>query len=273
MTVKNVRMHGAAPYSVAVIHGGPGAAGEMAPVARQLALSRGVLEPLQTMRTLSGQVDELRNVLEEHGEPPLTLIGFSWGAWLSVVCASTYPAVTRKLILVGSGPYEQKYAARILDTRLERLSPGERAEARSLIARLDRPGDASSATEAEDQALARLGALFSRADAYDPIALAADDEETVDCEAKTFRDVWREAAELRRSGKLLESCRWLGCPVTAIHGDHDPHPAEGVREPLSANVARFRFILLARCGHKPWIERQARAAFFRTLEREILRED
>ena len=35
--VKNLRTYGEAPFNIAVIHGGPGAAGEMAPVARELA--------------------------------------------------------------------------------------------------------------------------------------------------------------------------------------------------------------------------------------------
>ena len=45
-----------------VVHGGPGACGEMAPVARRLASARGVLEPIQTALSLEGQVEELRTV-------------------------------------------------------------------------------------------------------------------------------------------------------------------------------------------------------------------
>jgi len=33
--LNNLRQYGNAPFSVAVIHGGPGASGEMAPVARE----------------------------------------------------------------------------------------------------------------------------------------------------------------------------------------------------------------------------------------------
>lgn len=66
--IKNLRIHGKAPFSVAVIHGGPGAPGHMAPVARELANEWGVLEPLQTAASLEGQVQELRDVLETHGD-------------------------------------------------------------------------------------------------------------------------------------------------------------------------------------------------------------
>ncbi|MDY7042547.1 MAG: alpha/beta hydrolase, partial [Chloroflexota bacterium] len=100
----------------------------MAPVARELASGRGVLEPLQTATSLEGQVEELRRSLENYGDLPINLIGFSWGAWLSFIVAARYPAIIEKLILVGSGPYEEKYVARLQETRLNRLSEGERTE-------------------------------------------------------------------------------------------------------------------------------------------------
>ena len=75
--------------------------------------------------------------------------------------------------------------------------------------------------------------------------------------------------EFRASGELLKTVSRIQCPVVAIHGTYDPHPAEGIREPLSRVLPDFRFILLEDCGHLPWIERQARDEFFRVLEQEI----
>ena len=81
--------------------------------------------------------------------------------------------------------------------------------------------------------------------------------------------VWREAAALRQSGELLEMGKKIKCPVVAIHGDYDTHLAEGVREPLSRVLNDFRFILLEKCGHEPWIERHARDRFYEVLKEEI----
>jgi pimeloyl-ACP methyl ester carboxylesterase len=78
--MQNLRSYGQPPFRVAVIHGGPGAPGEMAPVARALALQRGLVGPIQTATSLVGQIEELRTTLERHGERPVTLIGYSWGA-------------------------------------------------------------------------------------------------------------------------------------------------------------------------------------------------
>ncbi len=247
-----------------VVHGGPGAGGEMAPVARELARDRGVLEPIQTATSLEGQVEELRAVLGGYGDPPVVLIGFSWGAWLSFIVAARHPALVEKLILVGSGPFEEAYVARLHETRMRRLSEEEREAFDAAVRALEDP-----ATEDKDACLAQVGALASRADAYDAIADRSTGADTFGPKADIFRGVWQEAARLRKRGELLELGQRIKCPVVAIHGDYDPHPAEGVRKPLGAVLERFRFVLLDHCGHKPWIERRAREAFFRALEGEI----
>ncbi len=91
MAIDNPRIYGPPPYRIAVIHGGPGAGGEMAPVARELASVGGVLEPLQTAVSLEGQVQELQSIVTDHGRSPVTLIGYSWGAWLAFIVAARYP--------------------------------------------------------------------------------------------------------------------------------------------------------------------------------------
>ncbi len=74
---------------------------------------------------------------------------------------------------------------------------------------------------------------------------------------------------LRQTGKLLDIVAKIRCPVVAIHGDYDPHPAEGVRGPLSSILKDFRLILLEKCGHKPWIEREAKETFYEILNKEL----
>jgi pimeloyl-ACP methyl ester carboxylesterase len=260
----NLKRYGKPPFNVAVVHGGPGARGEMAPVARELSSRWGVLEPLQTATSVQGQVEELKAALKMAGDLPAALVGFSWGAWLGFIFAASYPALVKKLILVGSGPFEEKYAARIAETRLSRLTEEERAKVGSIVRILENSENAGA--EEKNAALARMGALFSKIDAYDPAAFEPID---VDCRADVFQVVWKEAALLRRTGKLLELGKSIECPVVAIHGDCDPHPAEGVKRPLSAVLKNFRFILLEKCGHAPWIERSAREKFYEILEEEL----
>lgn len=259
--MEKFRTYGQAPYRTAVLHGGPGAAGEMAPVARELAGACGVLEPLQNETSVDGQVEELAAVLEENGVKPVTLVGWSWGAWLGFIFAARHPSVVEKLILVGSGPFEKRYAADIMKTRLERLTDSERAEVQSIMDAFHDPASGD-----RDALIARFGSLLSRADSYDTLDI---DSEAAEVRSDIFKSVWDEAEELRRSGALLELGKSIRCPVVAIHGDYDPHPHEGVEKPLASVLQDFRFILLEKCGHTPWIERAVRERFFDILRNEI----
>jgi pimeloyl-ACP methyl ester carboxylesterase len=193
------------------------------------------------------------------------LIGHSWGAWLSWIFTARYPDIVRKLILVGSGPFEEKYAQGITITRLNRLSENERAEVFSLIEKLHATGP-----EDKNEIFTRFGNIVSKADTFDRLPV---DEGEITYDAGMYQAVWKEAEGLRHSGGLLELGRKIRCPVIAIHGDYDPHPAEGVEKPLRHVLYDFKFILLNRCGHSPWVERQAREEFYRILRPEITNSD
>lgn len=260
----NVRTYGTAPFRIAVVHGGPGAIGDVAPVAQWLGRSRGVFEPLQSAETLWGQVEELADVVRRHGEAPVFLVGHSWGAWLCCLVAARYSELTQKLVLVSSGPFEEQYAQEIAAARLKRLSTQDRAEYLDVVDRV------ANAPVPNDAVLARLGALALKADSYDLIEHASDGA-GIDVPAPSagqFQRVWPEAAALRREGKLLRLVSTITCPVVAIHGAEDSHPVAGVRDPLARALADFRMIVLDTCGHYPWRERLAREAFFRVLEAE-----
>ena len=93
--------------------------------------------------------------------------------------------------------------------------------------------------------------------------------EILEVQAQLHQQVWGEATELRKSGQLLALGQQIQCPVVAIHGDYDPHPAQGVEQPLTAVLTDFRFILLRNCGHLPWLEREARDKFYEILTAEL----
>ncbi len=259
--MENLRTYGNKPFKAAVIHGGPGASGEMAPVAKKLSLTYGVLEPLQTAKTIKGQIEELKTIIEENAEFPITLIGFSWGAFLSILFAAEHPKFVKKLILVGSSGFEEKYAFQTQETRFSRLTEDEKDKLEFLSQILN---DSNSGKK--NEAFCRLGKIVSKVDSYDPII---DKTETINCNFDIYKNVWKEATELRKSGKLLKITKKIKCPVVVIHGDFDSHPAKGIQKPLSENINNFRFILLKNCGHKPWMERQAIDRFYEIVN-EIL---
>lgn len=255
------RTYGSKPHRVAVLHGGPGAAGEVAPVARELSVAVGVIEPFQAASSVEGQIAELADILNAEAEPPAVLIGWSWGAMLALMFAAEYPTLVSKLILISSGVYEESYAAGITTTRTARMT----AEQRSRYAELTEALDASTDVD-KDGIFRQIGELLEQVDSYDELP---HEPEALQCSYSIHEKVWSEVERLRREGRLIEYARRIRCPVVAIHGDYDPHPAEGIRQPLSKAVPNFRFILLERCGHTPWFERQEREVFFDVLKSEL----
>ena len=262
--MENLRKYGVGPFSVAVIHGGPGASGEMAPVAKELSMVCGILEPLQTYASIDGQLHELHTILEKHSNFPVTLVGHSWGAWLSFLFAARYPSSVKKLILIGSGVFETKYALKIMETRLNRLNEEDKLKVHSFKEALNDP-----IVRNKSAIMAQFGKLMTKADSFDPLPF---DNKELDVQYNIFQCVWKEAEKLRQSGKLPEQGKNVRCPVVAIHGDYDSSPSEGVEEPLSKILKDFRFILLENCGHYPWIERTARDSFYEILKNELNRD-
>ena len=78
---------------------------------------------------------------------------------------------------------------------------------------------------------------------------------------------WRTLLD---SNELLKIIPEIQCPLVAIHGDYDVHPAEAVKEQFSQVITDFKFVLLERCGHTPWYEKYARDKFYAILKEEIL---
>jgi pimeloyl-ACP methyl ester carboxylesterase len=261
--MKNLRKYGKPPYKVAVVHGGPGFPGYMWSVARELSKDIGVLEPLQTKNSLEGQIEELHKVLEKNAELPIVLLGHSWGAMLTYIVTARYTALVKKLILVGSGPFEEKYADNIDGERLNRLSEKERIEFLNQVEIIN-----NAIPSERDKAMASNSELLLKADTYAPLP-PEKEPEPLKVSEEINRKVWAEAKPLRTSGELLKMGSRIACPVIAVHGDYDPHLAVGVKGPLSHVIKDFRFILLEKCGHYPWREKYARDKFYQILKKEV----
>ena len=259
--MKKLRVYGTEPYDVVVIHGGPGAPGEMAPLVRELSAEHGIIEIFNSANTLHGQVQELLAAVKNHGDNPVTLIGHSWGAMLAYIFSARYPMLVKKLIMVSSGVFEAKYAIDIMKTRLDHLDEKDLLKFNKLMEKINDP-----AVSNKNAPFTLLGKLISKADSFDPLPRTDD---IMECIYEVFQGVWDDAEVLRNSGHLIELGAKIKCPVVAIHGDHDPHPAEGVRDPLSRVLGDFRFIVLEKCGHYPWLEKYARDLFYGMLKEEL----
>ncbi|HBR70833.1 TPA: alpha/beta hydrolase [Candidatus Dependentiae bacterium] len=258
--MKKLRKYGNTPFNIAVIHGGPGGAGEVAPVAEELSTNHGILEPFQQSQSIEGQVKELAEILKKNASFPVTLIGYSWGTWLSLIFAANYPQLVKKLILIGTPPLKPLFGNKIMKTRLSRLTDEEQAKYTTLISQFN------SSTKEKNHLMKQLHHLILKTDSFAP---TTSEDHIVDYNYEIFEKVWSQASDWRKKVKLLEVAKKIQCPVVAIHGDYDPHPAEETKKPLTQLLKNFKFILLEKCGHSPWIEKYAKDAFYATLKREL----
>lgn len=261
MIFSSLRYYGNPPFNTVVLHGGPGAPGEMAPVARELSKQHGVLEPLFSGNTINEQLRELESILKEKASNPVTLIGWSWGALLGFIFTAHYPLLVKKLILVSSASFEDKYASEIESKRLSRCNENEKLLYQDLLEQISH-----SEIKDKTEIFKQFGSLVSKLDSFDPLP---HKDEILECQYELYKNVWKEAKELRTSRRLLELGKEIKCPVVIIHGDFDPRPIEGVTEPLRSVLKNLKITLLTKCGHHPWYEKHAKNAFYQTIENEL----
>ncbi len=259
--MRNYRIYGEKPYKVVVVHGGPGAPGSLGYLAKVISKNQSVLEPFQTANSVNGQIEELHSFITDNcSEGKVKIIGHSWGAWLAYLYAAAHPEKVEKLILIAAGSFDERYNFNLTKLRLSRLSEEDRNEAQGIINWMNK------SENLDNEKLKRFCDLMERSDLYDCEDV---DNGEIEFQPTIFQSVWTEADRLRRFGDLIQLGRKIKCPVLAIHGNYDTHPAKGVEEPLSKIIKKFKFVNLDNCGHYPWREKFAKHTFFNILETEL----
>ena len=250
---------------VVLVHGGPGAAGQMGAVGRRLSGRFRVVEPLQRASgvvplTVAQHVADLCEVLRGPlEEGPVRLVGFSWGAMLALTYAARYPTQVERLILIGCGTFDRRAREAYEAAMTERMDADLRRRFEELTVRLAGETD----RRRRDKLFAEFGSLCTRIQAFDP--LASESEEEMLYDEVGFRETWSDAVSLQEQGIQPAEFAAVKAPVTMIHGDADPHPGRLIFESLEPIISNIQYRELSRCGHTPWIERHAKEAFYELL--------
>lgn len=255
-----LRRYGTSGPIVVVLHGGPGAPGCAAPLARALGRDFSVLEPLQRR---SGEIPLTveRHVLDlaEIAPPRAALVGHSWGAMLALSFASRFPERVSSVALVGCGTYDLTTRASFQAATKARLGPERCAHLDELERRLDTEEDAHK----RDELLAQVGAMHGEAMSFDPVADGGEDNVEVD--ERGHEETWQDCLRLQREGIEPAAFAAIHAPVIMLHGDDDPHPGPATHALLRRWMPQLEYVGFPRCGHEPWTERHAREAFLAAL--------
>lgn len=250
--------HGRSGPLVIILHGGPGAPGSTADLARGLADGFRVLEPWQRAGggeplTVARHVADLDRVIRTHcpADRP-ALVGHSWGAMLALATAAEHPERVGPLVLVGCGTFSPEAREQMQRTLEQRMGD----DARRQLDRLDRE------SLDPDERTRRTFQLIHPLLDVDPI-VPADKPGHVDVRGN--RETWSDALRLQAEGVHPAAFRRIRSPVLMLHGADDPHPGRMIRDSLQPAIPQLEYRELARCGHEPWRERTARETFFGIL--------
>jgi pimeloyl-ACP methyl ester carboxylesterase len=257
MTHLVVREYGTGAGTIVAIHGGPAAAGDLASLARRLATQWCVLEPYQRVSvgrplTVAVHVQDLDNLIRARCAGRPVLVGHSWGAMLALAYAAGHPTVAGALVLIGCGTFTRAARAEFEARLAARLSPADRA----MMSQIE------LTDEDANRRFAALGRLMTRVYGYD-IDDAEDEPAVVD--AAAHDETWVDMLRLQNEGVYPAAFRAVTCPVLMLHGENDPHPGRRTSEDLRRFIPQLEYRELPRCGHSPWLERQARDEFFAVL--------
>ncbi|ACC98330.1 putative hydrolase or acyltransferase [Elusimicrobium minutum Pei191] len=246
-----IRYYGKKPYKAVVVHGGPGALGSLGAFAGKLSSYFGVAEPIQTKYSINELIEELHGHITCLKEKEITLLGHSWGALLCVLYAAKYSQKLRRVILVSSASFEERFSSLAEKTRRARLTDKEYQTSQEILAR----GDAE-----------KINKFFDKTDNYDAFE---EESALIKFDLKMLNEIWNEASGLRNQNKFISSLKKIKCPITVIHGEYDPHPYLGVVKPLEENGVKFDKYILPKCGHYPYRERFACDVFYQILKKII----
>ena len=252
-----VREYGRSGPVVVLLHGGPGAPGYIAPLARSLSDAFRVLEPFQRGSgsqplTVARHVEDLHDLIEARSPAarPM-LVGHSWGAMLGLAYAAAHPDRAAALVLIGCGTFDSESRRRLKAHIDERMDD----DLRERMARLDEIED-------RDERFTRMGPLLEEIYSFDRLE---HDSEMERCDARAYEESSEDMARLQAAGIFPAAFAAIDIPVLMLHGAVDPHPGSMIRDSLAPHVSQLEYREWERCGHEPWLERAVRDDFLVTL--------
>jgi pimeloyl-ACP methyl ester carboxylesterase len=253
------REYGSSGAHVIVLHGGPGAPGHMAPVARRLAERFHVVEPFQrgsedgaplTVMQHAADLHEIVQSLESTA--PVLLAGSSWGAMLALAYAADHSARLAGIALIGCGTFDAASRHLFRDRLEARLTADIRAQIARLEAEVPDP-DARLLVKAE---------ILLPAYSYE---LITSTTETIRADARANHETWQDMLRLQEAGVYPAAFGRINAPVLMLHGAVDPHPGPAIRDSLLPHLPQLVYHEWAACGHYPWLERLVHEEFFELL--------
>lgn len=256
-----VRHHGDAGPLVFVLHGGPAAVGDIAPVAKGISGAFRAVEPCQrrsgeSLLTVARPVADIHDLATElGGDTPVPFVGHSWGAILALCYAAERPSKAGPIVLIRCGTFDQASRDKMQVAIEERFDGDVRNRIRHAC---------SEATDPANQFI-RTFNLTRHIFDYDPAGAYPEEDEYEPFDLKAHNETWSDTRRLQDDGMYPEAFASIEMPVLMMHGEYDPHPGLMIRDSLLLFLPQLEYREFERCGHSPRIERSTRELFFSSI--------
>ena len=253
-----VRRYGNSGPLVFVLHGGPAAVGDVAPVAKGISGSFRAVEPWQrgsegSPLTVARHIADLHELAADlGGDSPVAIVGHSWGAMLALCFAAEHPGKVGPIVLVGCGTFDQSSRSTMQAIIEERMDDDVRDQLRRSSI------DAADPAEQFMQTFKLTRHIYD----YEPIGPYAEKEESEPFDLKAYDETWSDMRRLQEQGTYPGAFSAIESPILMMHGQYDPHPGRMIRDSLLPFLPQLEYREFERCGHSPWIERASRELFF-----------
>lgn len=260
------RNYGKTGPVVIVLHGGPAAVGEAAPVAHGLSAMFRTIEPFQRGSgdeplTVFRHVEDLHRLVQSmQDDSRPSIVGESWGAMLALAYASAYPESTSALVLIGCGTFNKPSRARMNEIIESRMDDRLRNRLHSLS---DEYPDPRDRLQAEHR-------LTEKIYTYDSVTTDEQMELAEPFDLRAHIETWNDMLEHQEDGTYPAAFSAIKSPALMLHGAYDPHPGQMIYASLKAYLPQLEYHELASCGHTPWKERLARKEFFMVMSNWLL---
>jgi pimeloyl-ACP methyl ester carboxylesterase len=254
--------------ALTLVHGGPGLPGYMRTLGSFLKSDFSIAEyyqrdfaPIRAKGpfTIDAYESDLGSVVAGQRRPA-TVIGHSFGAAVAIEYAKRRSPGLERVVLLNP-VLDRVTWARFVERLMKKL--------RSMDPRIDDKLARADAELRESAGRERFRAMHRLNDLYWPAYFPSGrkpagllfEKVNVDAVEKIEAD-FQKALRADRFLKGLEKVR---APVVQIHGALDPVPWRQGSGALRRRLKDFRFHLIAKAGHFPWLDAAARGAFLSTL--------
>ncbi len=265
----SLSVYGSNAPTVICLHGGPGVFGYMENLCETISSystaiyyqQRGSQQKSQAVK-IHQHVSDLDSIVESVShEPKPIILGHSWGAMLALLYASQKSTKIQKLIMVGSGPLNKEMGQLFLNEILYRFGD-QRNYFDELWSKLEQEKDEKTLQLYANKYLNEVFDFYQNGKTKDARHPA------LHWDFKASRETMIESDEFVDSGRYEDAFAQISCPITLLHGSHDPIQPEILFKLTRKYQPSASTHKIENGGHYPWIG-QSEFSFLEILKREI----